>query len=1076
MANRRAMSWRAGGRWGACFAAAGAPQRSRGPQSRPPNPAPPDRRPPSIFDRVADHVLSVVVLALGIAATASANVPPDTPTITEPAEDGRVLNGEDVHMETGPFSDADPGDEHLCTDWEIWTVSPSERVWAALCATGLERLHIHLADGAFQGSQAGRTGLLPDRDYVLRVRHSDDSGDPVTRWSDYAQRLFSTGPATSVFPLELDDVATTPIPTLLDATGATVRLPAGPTPATIRLESATGDAVLELRGQDGMSNQVINPPPLGHHAAIRARVDAGASGAGLLLSECDLSFTDGAGVDRTVYLPALSLPDGQQAYYWISSNGSTYVGAAEQTTPDFGQLARGAAVPWTVLQPGYRVETVASGFQLPVNIAFVPEPGPAPGAPLFYVTELYGTIRVVRRDGQVGTYAAGLLNFNPTGDFPGSGEQGLTGICVDAPTGDVYASMLYSTNPSNDSAPHYPKVVRFTSGDGGLTAATQTTILDMVGESQGQSHQISNLTIGPDGKLYVHMGDGFSVSTAQNLNSFRGKILRVNLDGSAPGDNPFYNGPPITARDYVFALGFRNPFGGAWRTADGMHYEVENGPSRDRFAQVVAGRNYLWDGSDASMSNFAIYNWFPAHAPVNIAFVQPETFGGSSFPAEKQGHAFVTESGPTWATGPQSLGKQVVEFVLDAAGNVVSGPTALVRYNGSGKATCAGLAAGPDGLYFTDLYKDQNYQSPIDPGANVLRIKHVGAADFTADVTSGPRPLTVQFTDTSTVPNASAWNWQFGDGSTSTERNPTHTYVLDGVYDVRLTVAGSAGLAVTQRNGYIRVGNVYRFALIGGSASPTAADAAVANFLRGEGFLVDYFDDQPSGRPTAQQLAEIYNLVLVSSTIASANVAGEFRTVNVPLVFWENALLRIGREALMDGGAVVSGVSAANIINNTHPMMQGLPLGSTTVFSPGAVMSVGQGQLAAGAALLARRAGSASDAAILAAEQGAQLLGGYVAPARRVFVFFEDSSFLNATAAGRDLLRRAVRWAADVQFSCPADLDGNGAIDLNDLTILLAHYGTPGGAKPAHGDIDLDGDVDLGDLSLLLSAFGSTCR
>ena len=56
-------------------------------------------------------------------------------------------------------------------------------------------------------------------------------------------------------------------------------------------------------------------------------------------------------------------------------------------------------------------------------------------------------------------------------------------------------------------------------------------------------------------------------------------------------------------------LGLRNPFGGAWRAADGAQWEVENGPSVDRLAKVVAGRNYLWDGTDASMQNFAAYNW-----------------------------------------------------------------------------------------------------------------------------------------------------------------------------------------------------------------------------------------------------------------------------------------------------------------------------------------------------------------------------------------------------------------------------------------------------------------------------------
>jgi glucose/arabinose dehydrogenase len=321
----------------------------------------------------------------------------------------------------------------------------------------------------------------------------------------------------------------------------------------------------------------------------------------------------------------------------------------------------------------------------------------------------------------VGTYARNLLNFNPTGQFPGSGEQGLTGIAVDPVTGDVLACTLYASaaNPSD----HFPKIVRFTSLDGGRTAATQTTILDMVNETQGQSHQVSNLTMTPDGKLLCHMGDGFTSATAQNLESFRGKILRLNLDGSAPSDNPFYDaGNGISARDYVYAYGVRNPFGGDWRAADGKHYEVENGPSVDRFAQVVPGRNLGWNGSDASMSIFAIYNWDPSHAPVNLVFVQPETFGGSGFPASLMGHAFVTESGPTYATGPQVLGKRITEWILDAAGNLVAGPIPFLEYAGSGKATAVGLEAGPDGLYMTELYYDQG-NSPTQPGARILRVR-----------------------------------------------------------------------------------------------------------------------------------------------------------------------------------------------------------------------------------------------------------------------------------------------------------------------------------------------------------------
>ncbi|HLM27171.1 MAG TPA: PQQ-dependent sugar dehydrogenase [Thermoleophilaceae bacterium] len=301
-----------------------------------------------------------------------------------------------------------------------------------------------------------------------------------------------------------------------------------------------------------------------------------------------------------------------------------------------------------------------------------------------YVSELYGKLKVVRRHGTVSDYATGLLNFNPTGNFPGSGEQGVTGIAVDPASGDVFASKVYEdTASSSDPKPHYAKVVRFHSDDGEKTAASQTTILDMHGEPQGYSHQISNLTVGPDGLLCVHNGDGFNPAIAQNLGSFGGKVLRMSLGGNAAPDNPFYDtSDGISARDYVFASGFRNPFGGAWRSQDGAHYVVENGPSTDRFAQVVAARDFGWDGSNATMSNFALYNWSPPHAPVNIAFVEPQTSVGS-FPSDKMGHAFVTESGPTWASGPQELGKRIVELA-PRGGRSFTGtkPEEVVEYTG----------------------------------------------------------------------------------------------------------------------------------------------------------------------------------------------------------------------------------------------------------------------------------------------------------------------------------------------------------------------------------------------------------
>lgn len=517
----------------------------------------------------------------------------------------------------------------------------------------------------------------------------------------------------------------------------------GGTPSTSALwvESAAGTPLLEIIADNGPGNTINNPQPLAGHAEVRVRVQAGSGG--LSLPNSDLRFTDDQGISRTIFLPDITLAADEEAIFWISLDGSSYVGQAGQSAPDFSLIARPANldVPFIATQPGFIVEEVGTDYRLPVNIAFVPNPGTNPSDPLYYVTELYGSIQVVTRDGTKHEFATGLLDYNPTGPISGSGEQGLTGIDVmrDETDPDIYhlfVGMLWDNGSPPGNSAHYPKVERITSHAGGLSLASRTVLLNMQPEVQGQSHQISNITIGPDGKLYVHNGDGFNASTAQNLDQYRGKVLRMNLDGSAPTDNPFYNaGDGINARDYVYAYGLRNPFGGAWRAADGKHYSVENGPSIDRMSQINAGVNYGWDGSNASMMINAIYNWDPSHAPVNITFVQPETFGGSDFPAELQDMAFVSESGPTYASGAQTNGKRIVGFQLDANGEVFSGPTSLIEYVGFGRSSVVGLAPGPDGLYFTELYEESGDNGPTASGARIFRVRYVinEPADFDID-------------------------------------------------------------------------------------------------------------------------------------------------------------------------------------------------------------------------------------------------------------------------------------------------------------------------------------------------------
>ncbi|MBD1380876.1 PQQ-dependent sugar dehydrogenase [Metabacillus arenae] len=100
-------------------------------------------------------------------------------------------------------------------------------------------------------------------------------------------------------------------------------------------------------------------------------------------------------------------------------------------------------------------------------------------------------------------------------------------------------------------------------------------------------HNGGRLKIGPDLKLYITTGDALQSELAQNTNSLAGKILRMNLDGSVPEDNPFTN-------SYVYSYGHRNSQGLAW-DEEGQLYSSEHGQeAHDELNKIEPGQNYGW--------------------------------------------------------------------------------------------------------------------------------------------------------------------------------------------------------------------------------------------------------------------------------------------------------------------------------------------------------------------------------------------------------------------------------------------------------------------------------------------------
>lgn len=754
-------------------------------------------------------LLMAAILSIG-AFGAAANTPPSLPVILEPAEGSVDLSPEDVHMVTAPFEDANPGDGHLCSDWEIRTADSGALAWSAPCAAGPLALHIHLGDGAHHELPA----LSHESEYVVRVRHRDDSGEPETEWSEWAEREFFTGPARSVFPMRISAVVDEPAPRWVDAAG----VPIVTSTLALELRHPDGAVLLRIGDPSGASGEFV---PSDEHRPVLVRLTAGESG--VTLSESVLEFHDRSVRPLNIYLPALTLGAEESISFWIAADGGSWY-AGEESEPSFHALARGGPVPWSG-DPGVRIERVATGFRLPVALAFAPEAGHHPDAPWLYVAELYGTIRLVARDGTVSEYARDLIGFDASGPFPGNGEQGIGGMAVDPVSGDLFVTL---PQPGADGTP-VPRVIRLFSTDGGRTASGSAIVLELTGIHHVASHQISEITIGPDRHLYVHVGDGGATAKSRDLDSFFGKILRVALDGSAPPDNPFYDSSDgITTRDYVYMLGLRNPFGGAWRARDDSLYVVDNGPNVDRIVKGVPGADQGWDGSEDRFIENSVYAWFRSVAPIRMGFLQPETFGGSGFPDSWMDSGVVTESGATWGIGPRWVGKRLMRFPFNEDGSIRA-PQELARYVGSGRGTAAALAAGPDGLYFSDLYRDYGASSPLDPGASVFRIRFVGSARFDLR-RSEEDPLTIELTDASDLPGASAREWTIGEEPVPGGRALRHTFDEQGVYPIRLRVSN-------------------------GTVESVAGTSFLVGRQRGKGLLGEYFPElSMEGEPLLRRI------------------------------------------------------------------------------------------------------------------------------------------------------------------------------------------------------------------------------
>ncbi len=349
---------------------------------------------------------------------------------------------------------------------------------------------------------------------------------------------------------------------------------------------------------------------------------------------------------------------------------------------------------------GFSLAIDTQGYQYPTAIAFVPDPGDGPKDPLYFVTELRGTIKVITNDRTVKTFASGFLQTEFDKEFPhGESEFGMAGLCLAPKRGYVFVTFTYQ----DDKNVLRNNVMRFQSTPGvfSLKPESRMAFTDTFARDEsGPSHQIGPCQVHDD-MLYVSVGDGFvSPLNSQNIDSLLGKIIRMELDGTPAPDNPFYEDDDTTkARNYVWAYGMRNPFSLA--IVDGHVVVTENGLERDRFLEVRQGQNYLWNGSDESIATNAAYVFLDSMGPVQMDYSATASF----FPDEYAGQFFVASSSNSSVV---RMGYNVEDGML------VRMPELFVAAkDGERTDPVLGLAFGPDGLYFSPMLPVKDNQGVV---------------------------------------------------------------------------------------------------------------------------------------------------------------------------------------------------------------------------------------------------------------------------------------------------------------------------------------------------------------------------
>jgi glucose/arabinose dehydrogenase len=240
-----------------------------------------------------------------------------------------------------------------------------------------------------------------------------------------------------------------------------------------------------------------------------------------------------------------------------------------------------------------------------------------------FCTEKAGRVRIVKNGSVLSTpfltLSVDQLN-----------ERGLSSIALDPNfSSNHYVYVYYTTS----SSPIHNRLSRFTANGDVVVPNSEVQLLNFE-TCVNSIHNGGGMAFGPDGKLYLAVGNDNVNSNSQDLNNYKGKLLRINPDGSVPSGNPF-TGSESAKR--IWAYGFRNPWSIDIQPGTGKVYVNDVGEAswEEINNATTGGKNFGWPGAEGNSSN-------PSYT--NPVFTYPHGTTGSNDGCAVTGGAFFNPS------------------------------------------------------------------------------------------------------------------------------------------------------------------------------------------------------------------------------------------------------------------------------------------------------------------------------------------------------------------------------------------------------------------------------------------------